>query len=90
MQALEDAYAERYQTNDLREIVSALSLFLGWRDLPGQLRKRSPLGYNGSPAEIASLVSYLASKESHFITGEARNVNPILSSCIFRSNGGSC
>lgn len=28
------------------------------------------LGYNGVPEDVASLVSYLASKEAHFITGE--------------------
>ncbi|KAG6910347.1 hypothetical protein DXG01_011416 [Tephrocybe rancida] len=36
-----------------------------------KLSKRSPLGRNGSPADIASLVSYLASKESGFITGQS-------------------
>ncbi|KNZ82175.1 Diacetyl reductase [(S)-acetoin forming], partial [Termitomyces sp. J132] len=34
-----------------------------------QLRQRSPLGINGSPADIASLVSYLVSKEAGFVTG---------------------
>ena len=74
MQALEDAYAELYQTNSLREIVSALSSLAG--GLPGpKLRKKSPLGCNGSLAEIVSLVSYLASKKSY---GKAQymNVNP--------------
>ncbi|TFK66471.1 NAD-binding protein [Pluteus cervinus] len=32
--------------------------------------KLTPLGYQGTPTEIASLVSYLASKEAHFITGQ--------------------
>lgn len=35
-----------------------------------QLSNRAPVKYNGTTAEIASLVSYLASKESHFITGK--------------------
>lgn len=30
-----------------------------------------PLGYKGEPEDIASLVSYLASKEAHFITGQS-------------------
>ncbi|KAH0578857.1 hypothetical protein H2248_003049 [Termitomyces sp. 'cryptogamus'] len=38
-------------------------------DLLGILRQRSPLGINGSPADIASLVSYLVSKEAGFVTG---------------------
>lgn len=32
---------------------------------------QSVLGYNGLPDDVASLVSYLASKEAHFITGES-------------------
>lgn len=31
----------------------------------------SALGYNGKAVDIASLVSYLASKEAHFITGQS-------------------
>jgi len=33
------------------------------------------MGYNGTPAEIASIVSYLSSKEAHFITGQSLAVN---------------
>ncbi|RDB19762.1 L-2,3-butanediol dehydrogenase [Hypsizygus marmoreus] len=35
----------------------------------------SSLGYNGTPVEVATLVSFLASKESHFITGQSIPVN---------------
>ncbi|TFK66470.1 acetoin reductase family protein [Pluteus cervinus] len=37
--------------------------------------KLTPLGYRGTPTEIASLVSYLASKEAHFITGQSISCN---------------
>lgn len=32
---------------------------------------QSALGYIGQVEDVASLVSYIASKESHFITGQA-------------------
>ncbi|KAF8068077.1 hypothetical protein FPV67DRAFT_1669945 [Lyophyllum atratum] len=37
--------------------------------------KRSAVGYIGNPGDIASIVSYLASKEAHFITGQSVSVN---------------
>jgi len=36
---------------------------------------KSPLGYKGAPEDIASVVSYIASKEAHFITGQSISVN---------------
>jgi NAD(P)-dependent dehydrogenase (short-subunit alcohol dehydrogenase family) len=35
-----------------------------------QLIGNRPIKHNGQPEDIASIVSYLASKEAHFITGE--------------------
>ncbi|KAF9459842.1 acetoin reductase family protein [Collybia nuda] len=37
--------------------------------------KKTVLGYIGEPEDIASIVSYLASKEAHFITGQSISVN---------------
>ena len=31
----------------------------------------NPMGYMGVPEHVASLVVFIASKESHFITGQA-------------------
>ncbi|THU83387.1 NAD(P)-binding protein [Dendrothele bispora CBS 962.96] len=46
---------------------------------PGQLYKtyadRSLTGYNGTPEDVAGLVSYLVSKEAHFVTGQSICIN---------------
>ncbi|KAG0703995.1 NAD(P)-binding protein [Suillus ampliporus] len=39
-------------------------------DSLAQLMGNRPIKHNGQPEDIASIVSYLASKEAHFITGE--------------------
>lgn len=36
-----------------------------------QIAAATPAGYMGKPEDVASLVSYLASKEAHFITGQS-------------------
>lgn len=38
---------------------------------PKQADELSPLGHKGSPEDIASVVSYIASQEAHFITGQS-------------------
>jgi len=47
----------------------------GWDTLVSMENSRNPVGYIGKPEDIASLVCYLASKESHFITGQSISVN---------------
>ncbi|KAJ7182849.1 acetoin reductase family protein [Mycena crocata] len=39
------------------------------------LKERTPLGVIGDPADVANLVSFLASKESRFITGQSISIN---------------
>ncbi|KAG0697575.1 short-chain dehydrogenase/reductase SDR [Suillus ampliporus] len=40
-----------------------------------QLMGNRPIKHNGQPEDIASIVSYLASKEAHFITGQCISVD---------------
>ncbi|KAL5521025.1 hypothetical protein ACEPAG_8947 [Sanghuangporus baumii] len=40
-----------------------------------QLGNRAAVGYLGGPTEVASLVSYLASPDAHFITGQTISVD---------------
>lgn len=44
-------------------------------DFMQQLRDKTPLGDLAGPEEVASLVSYLASPEAHFITGQTLSIN---------------
>ncbi|KAJ6563120.1 hypothetical protein DFH09DRAFT_1159326 [Mycena vulgaris] len=37
--------------------------------------QKSPLGVVGSPSDVANLVSFIASKESKFVTGQSLSVN---------------
>lgn len=39
--------------------------------LAAGINAQTALGYIGKPEDIASLVSYIASKEAHFITGQS-------------------
>ena len=40
-----------------------------------EIKKIIPLNRFGEPAEVAKLVSFLASKNSGYITGEVININ---------------
>jgi NAD(P)-dependent dehydrogenase (short-subunit alcohol dehydrogenase family) len=41
----------------------------------GQLSNGAAVGYVGMPADVAQLVSFLASKESHLITGQSVSIS---------------
>jgi len=43
-----------------------------WRQ---ELKKRIPLGYLGSPRDVAEAVAFLASEEARYITGQVLNVD---------------
>ncbi|KAF9459802.1 NAD(P)-binding protein [Collybia nuda] len=49
--------------------------FGGAEEYKADRAKETPVRSIGQPKDIASLVSYLASKESHFITGQSISVN---------------
>jgi len=42
-------------------------------DWKQELRKQIPLGYFGSPRDVAEAVAFLASEEARYITGQVRN-----------------
>ncbi len=44
----------------------------GWKQ---QLKKQIPLGYFGSPRDVAEAVAFLASEEARYITGQVLNVD---------------
>ncbi|KAG5653196.1 hypothetical protein H0H81_001824 [Sphagnurus paluster] len=52
------------ETEGLKELSKNLP------DNPSGASLSCALGYNGTPDEVASLVSYLVSKEAHYITGD--------------------
>jgi NAD(P)-dependent dehydrogenase (short-subunit alcohol dehydrogenase family) len=49
----------------------------------GQLAKGAAVGYVGQPSDIAELVSFLASKESHLITGQSVSISAPFPSAPF-------
>ena len=44
----------------------------GWKQ---QLKSRIPLGYFGSPRDVAEAVAFLASEEARYITGQVLNID---------------
>ncbi|KAJ7097551.1 hypothetical protein C8R44DRAFT_683344 [Mycena epipterygia] len=55
-------------------MVAATTLAMG-ADILSQFKEMSPLKKSGVPEDIASLVSFLASTESQFITGQTISIN---------------
>ena len=51
--------------------------------LSEQLSKGAAVGYVGLPTDIAALVSFLASKESHLITGQSVRISVPNLSALF-------
>jgi NAD(P)-dependent dehydrogenase (short-subunit alcohol dehydrogenase family) len=43
--------------------------------MPEQLSKTAAVGYVGMPTDIAAIISFLASKESHLITGQSVSIS---------------
>lgn len=66
--AVGDAFGDR------QTIFEAVSIHLSF-SVPlhnaFQEAQRLPVGYIGKPEDVAALVSYLASKESHYVTGKS-------------------
>jgi len=44
-------------------------------DWKQQLKKQIPLGYFGSPRDVAEAVAFLASEEARYITGQVLSVD---------------
>jgi len=44
-------------------------------DWKQELKRRIPLGYFGSPGDVAEAVAFLASEEARYITGQVLNVD---------------
>jgi len=52
-----------------------------------QLIGNRPIKHNGQPEDIASIVSYLASNEAHFITGELLSCYSFVAACLTLQQG---
>lgn len=61
--AIAPGFIETQMTQNLAE---------NWKE---EIRKRIPLGYLGSPQDVAEAVAFLASEEARYITGHVLNVD---------------
>ncbi|KAG6915702.1 hypothetical protein DXG01_010344 [Tephrocybe rancida] len=68
---------ETEMIKDIVEGTKAPSLdgFYSKANAPGQFGEGTAVGYNGKAADVANVVSFLASKEAHFITGQGFGVD---------------
>ncbi|KAF8808452.1 NAD(P)-binding protein [Phlegmacium glaucopus] len=73
-----NAYAPGPIDTPMLQAFGELSVHLPAADLAAMKvmeRLTTPVGFNGTPEDIAGLVSYLASKESRFVTGQTISIN---------------
>ncbi|KAJ7489163.1 NAD-binding protein [Mycena latifolia] len=68
-----NAYAPGAIDTDM--LASAVAADIPYDALLDSFKKQSPLGVVGVPADIANLVSFIASKESQYITGQTISIN---------------
>ncbi|TFK33390.1 acetoin reductase family protein [Crucibulum laeve] len=58
------------------EMLEGLGVAFGDKEgFYAKMRSDAPMGYNGTPVDVANIVSFLASKKSHFVTGQSISVN---------------
>ncbi|KAI0315455.1 hypothetical protein OF83DRAFT_354321 [Amylostereum chailletii] len=71
-----NAYAPGYtDTRMIAQINQGIHASGGPSNLPKVIEETTPVGRAGTPEEIAALVSYLASKEAAFVTGQSMSIN---------------
>ncbi|KAF8157224.1 acetoin reductase family protein [Crassisporium funariophilum] len=59
----------------IRDEIAARKVSVPVGDVQPNTGQNTPLGFDGVPDDIASLVSYLASEESRFMTGQSVSIN---------------